>query len=165
MELILAKLLNFLSVKICLPLTFVARTEKKNVFSIVWGPPPSCCCDEILWQQQLQEGWACSGSWFKSMVHHGGVVKATAAWRNWLHHIHNQEAEGNECMLVSAQLAFFILYSPGYSSQRIVLLTFKMDLPISISAIKILPQACLEGCLPSGSRFFLVDNTNHDRCG
>lgn len=42
-------------------------------------------------QEQLNGKLTFSGSQFKSVVHHGGEVKATEAGSGWSHDSHNQE--------------------------------------------------------------------------
>lgn len=106
-ELIPTKLLNFLSVRIRLPLSIVANWEKRVQYGLSFLP---CCCHEILWQQQLQEDRAWSRSQFEKMVHHGGssrqqLLEATGCITSAI------RKQRKECTLVLSRL------SPLYTIQ------------------------------------------------
>lgn len=72
---------------------------------------------------------------------------------SWSHHITTSEEIMHPCVLNIFSL-LYLVQSPGCSDQES---TVNMSLTTSIKVIKIWP------CLPSKSRFCLVDNINHHK--
>lgn len=94
-----------------------------------WCP---CHCDRMPWHKQLKVQSMVVGSHAAGMGLTGHVVSAVCRKQN------------NECLVVCAQLTFSILYGSESPTQRMTLPTTEMDLLMSMTIIKKIPQACPE---------------------
>lgn len=60
----------------------------------------SCCCGKVLWGKKLTGKKVDSGTWIQGIISHGRCVKGQELESSWSHHIHNQEAERGEFILL-----------------------------------------------------------------
>lgn len=111
-------------------------------------------CDKILF---LEEGRKVYFSFqFKGLIHRDKEVEAGAG-SSWSCHTHSQGTEEDECTLLLISAYTVQDLSLGMATPA------GASLPTSTSEVKIsLPQTCLEGLIPAGSKVCLgINSTLH----